>query len=218
VSLQVRRALPAHVTLQSGGLFSYPQIATTRVAVLPVPGADVGAVEAPGADSFDGETYTLTNTGSDIWGALDEFRFRSREVSGDFEITARVSSLTPADVWSKAGVAVRNGAGADADFAHVVITPEHGVSFQWRASPGECTGPGTANYAIAAATAPVFVKLVRVGSVMSGFFSPDGIEYAQVGTGQAITLADPVLTGLVVTSHNVALASTATFDGVCFRA
>jgi hypothetical protein len=127
-----------------------------------------------------------------------------------------VSSLTPADEWSKAGIAVRNSAGADADFAQVVITPRHGVSFQWRASAGQSTGPGTDNYAVAAATTPVFVKLVRVRSVISGFFSTDGIEYTQIGTEQTIALSDPVLTGLVVTSHNISLASTAVFDSVCF--
>jgi hypothetical protein len=68
VSLQIRQALPAHVTIQTGKLLTYPQIATTSVMVLPLQGADVGAVPAPGADSFDGDSYTLSNTGSDIWG------------------------------------------------------------------------------------------------------------------------------------------------------
>ncbi len=70
----------------------------------------------------------------DIWGTADEFRYVYQSISGDFTVTARLSSLTNTDPWAKAGVMVREGTAADARHALTAVTISNGLAFQRRAT------------------------------------------------------------------------------------
>jgi hypothetical protein len=62
-------------------------------------------------------------------------------------------------------------------------------------------------------TAPYWVKLVRTGSVVSGYSSPDGQNWTLVGS-DFLPLSANVYVGLAVTAHNNSAVTTATFDKV----
>ena len=68
-------------------------------------------------------TYIITASGTDIWGTADEFHFAYKQLSGVGSITAKVLSVENADVWSKAGVMIRETLDPGSKFAAVYITP-----------------------------------------------------------------------------------------------
>ena len=70
-----------------------------------------------GSFSQTGSTFTVSASGTDIYGTADQFRFVHQALTGDGSITARVATLcggTPGscpNVWTKAGVMMRDGTG-----------------------------------------------------------------------------------------------------------
>ena len=67
------------------------------------------------------------------------------------------------------------------------------------------------------ASLPYWVKLVRSGSNFSGYASPDGVNWTQVGTTQTISMAQNVYIGLAVSSNKNSLLATATIDNVSIQ-
>ncbi|MCX5643838.1 MAG: discoidin domain-containing protein, partial [Phycisphaerae bacterium] len=65
--------------------------------------------------------FTVTSTGTDIWGNADQFRFIYKSLSGNGSITARVDSLTRSDAWSKAGVMIRESLDAGSKHVSTVV-------------------------------------------------------------------------------------------------
>jgi hypothetical protein len=76
------------------------------------------------------------------------------------------------------------------------------------------TGGSTNQSVGGGATLPYWVKVVRSGSTLSGYSSPDGATWTQVGTSQTITMGQNVYIGLAVTSGSTSSLATATFDNV----
>ena len=173
--------------------------------------ADIGSVGLTGGSALSGAGFTLLGSGADIWGTADAFHFVYQTNRGDGTITARVTSQTVADVWSKAGVMIRESTAAGSRHVYMCVTPSSGLNFQNR--------PATAgsSYTLGAAgpAAPYWVRLVRSGTTFSAFASADGTAWTQIGGGTNLSgFADSALWGLAVTAHNNALASAATFDNV----
>src|SRR4026209_2100983 len=56
--------------------------------------------------------------GADIWEKSDQFHFVCKQVSGDFDIAVRVESFTPAHLYSKARLMIRETLNADS--AHLM--------------------------------------------------------------------------------------------------
>src|SRR5256885_1819479 len=106
---------------------------STAFAAVPTPWAtrDIGAPALAGSASFLNGRFTIGGGGIDIWGTSDQFRFVYQRVAGDFQIVARVESLTQADVWSKAGVMIRSSLNADAVHGFVEVTAGSGVGFEY---------------------------------------------------------------------------------------
>ncbi len=76
------------------------------------------------------------------------------------------------------------------------------------------TGAGTSNLGTISETLPYWVKLVRSGNSFSGYTSPDGVNWTQVGSTQTVTMAQNVSIGFAVSSANNASIAAATFDSV----
>ena len=150
--------------------------------------------------------------GADIWGTSDEFRFAYKQLSGDGSITVRVDSLVRSDGWAKAGVMIRQNVNATAVNAGIFVTPDNGVSFQYRAT----AGGDSANTAVADLVAPYWVKLIRTGNVFAAQYSADGTTWTNLETTSPVELdmTGSVLVGLAVTSHNSAVMTNAEMSNV----
>jgi hypothetical protein len=94
-------------------------------------------------------------------------------------------------------------------FADLVIAPDNQTSLQYRFSPSA----SAAGQNLAGSPAPYWVKLVKVGNVYTGYRSPDGVNWTQVGTPTTVTMGSSnIYVGLALTSHNNAQLNTAVFD------
>jgi len=62
--------------------------------------------------------------------------------------------------------------------------------------------------------APYWLKLTRVGNVFTGYISPNGTTWTQVGTPQTFTMSSSAFIGIVETSHDLNLWAIGTFDSV----
>lgn len=170
---------------------------------------DVGAVGIQGNGSFASGTYTLTGAGADIWGTADAFRYAYTTLNGDAQVTARVVTEQNVNVWTKAGVMLRDSVAPGSRQAMMLVSPGKGNAFQRRGIANDVSThtPG------AFVTAPYWVRLTRIGNTITASQSADGTTWSVVGT-DTITFAPTVLVGLAVSSHSTATAATATFDNV----
>ena len=177
--------------------------------------ADVGATGAAGSSTFANGTYTVTGAGADVWGTADAFHYAYRSMVGDGTIVARVTTIQHIHAWTKVGVMMRSTLSASSahGFMMVAASAEKGVPFQRRPTDGAATvsSPGSQS------TAPRWVKLVRAGSLITGYESPDGVNWTVVGS-DTFTMGGTILVGLAVSSHVTGVKATATFDNVTVTA
>lgn len=190
-------AATATVTVQAAGL---PSGWTAQ---------DIGSVAAGGTVSENAGTWTVSGSGADIWNTADEFQFAWRQVTGDVQITARVTGIDNTDPWAKAGVMLRQSLAAGSRQVSTVLTPANGVSYQRRTS----TNGASAYTAGARTVAPYWVRIERVGNLVTSSSSADGSTWKVIRT-QTVTLGTSIYVGLAVTSHNDGQLCTATFTNV----
>jgi hypothetical protein len=103
----------------------------------------------------------------------------------------------------------RDGLGASAAHAMMVLTPGNGAAFQYRAAAGSVSS----HIAGGAARTPLWVRVVRSGNTLTGYRSDDGVNWTLVGS-TTVAMPGQVQVGLAVTAHNDGSLNTATFDQV----
>ena len=186
---------------------------TTAAGFLPMlwKGCDIGAVGVSGSASDNEGTYTVIGSGADIGGTADALQFASQNLAGDGEIRARIASQTNTNAWAKAGVMIRDGTSAGAVNVLVALTPGNGFSFQSRTTSGGATT--TSGSAAANAAPNNWVRLLRIGTTISGYVSSNGTSWTQIGTS-TVGMASTVSFGLAVASHGNTALSTAVIDNV----
>jgi len=174
----------------------------------------------PGSVSASGTTYTVIGDGHDIWDNSDGFQYMYKQLTGDGSMTARVVSIGPgSNTWAKAGVMIRQNNTGPSQHAMQVITRNsdggagNGASFQQRVTNAGGSSNSDSGSVVAA---PYWVRIVRAGNSFTGFISPNGTTWAQLGSATTVTMTDPVLIGLCATSHAAGELVTMTFDNVTF--
>ena len=176
----------------------------------PWPAQDIGAVAIAGITSENGGVWTVSGAGADIWDAADAFQFVHQPMTGDGIWTARLTTLTNTDPWTKAGVMMRADLAADSPHAFVFATPGiNGVAFQRRVQ----RGGETVHTSGGAAGLPIWLRLVRVGSVITAQRSSDGTTWTTIGS-ESMAMAQTIYVGLALTSHDNGRLATATLDNV----
>ncbi|MFZ2146712.1 MAG: LamG-like jellyroll fold domain-containing protein [Sedimentisphaerales bacterium] len=175
-------------------------------------GNPAGLLEEPAG------TYTMSATGADIWGTVDEFRYAWKQLSGAGTISAQVLSVRNTDPWAKCGVMVRQTLDPSSKFAAVYITPGNGCRFQARLTPGS---DATSDTSVATAqqmaiTAPYWIKLERdAAGNFNGYYSSNGVSWqAMPWNPQRISMPQNVYIGLALTSHSSGVTCKAEFSNV----
>ncbi len=160
------------------------------------------------------EAFTVSASGSDIYGTADNFRFVYKRLSGDGSIMAKVESLGNVYEYAKAGVMIRTSLTTGSIYALAGISPSHGSTFEFR-QMDDSDAAGSGAWANATPKAPYWVRLTRTANVFKVETSPDAKTWTPVGTDQTILMGNSsIYIGLCVTSHNVAVPTTAEFSGV----
>src|SRR5260221_9648480 len=175
-------------------------------------GQDIGSVGVAGSDSYNGTTgvYTIAGSGADINGTADACHFVYQTLTADGELVARVASVQNTNASAKAGVMVRQSTAAGSINAFIAVTPTSGILSQQRtALNGSTTSTQTTT-----STAPYWLKIVKDGTLISVYQSPDNVAWTYEGATRLSSLTSPVDIGFAVTSHSNTVLCTATFDNI----
>jgi hypothetical protein len=168
-----------------------------------------------------GET-TVRGSGWDVWDKADAFHMVSQPRTGDFQLSVRsLTRPTATNEWSKAGLMVRESLDAGARYAYLMITPAHGLDFQWRlATHDDADGALVSSLENSKLKLPITLRLVRSGSVISAEYSvDDGKSFQAAGEPLRFDppLAKSLYAGLAVTAHDASRVSEAKFSGLEIR-
>jgi hypothetical protein len=142
--------------------------------------------------------FNLTGGGFDIYDTWDSGAFAYQAVAGDFSVQVRVNSLEANAQWTKAGLMVRESLSESARMVFNRVTPPlvltsdgtpgaNNTRFAYRTGLDETAfehganggrhedGEGESAYPNA------WLRIERVGSVISGYRSDDGVNWIEQG-------------------------------------
>ena len=187
------------------------------VPALPEPwgNTDIGSVGLAGStvDQYSGKVFIVQGSGSNIWGAADEFQYAYQPFSGDGEIVCQISSISPdVDDYMKAGLMFRESLTANSKNALVYITPENGNAFQFRQTTG-----GSSVKSSDAGSIDRWLKLKRTGDLFEAFQSNDGTTWALLDSS-TFTMSNDIYVGLAVTSNDNSRRGKTTFRDIAISA
>lgn len=174
---------------------------------------DVGDVGVVGQACYNSSTGTfeLKGSGTDIWDTQDQFRFAYKTLVGDGEIKARVVDQDASNPWNKVGIMIRETLDPSSRYVFMALTSGNGAAFQDRPNTGGISYNKNTGADI---KAPYWIKIVISGSTYTGYYSPDGLTWTQLGTLLNAKFGNglPVYAGLAITSHDNSNLSTAHVD------
>ncbi len=185
---------------------------------------DIGSPRLAGSAKQVENGWDVVAGGADIWEKSDQFHFVHKQVTGDFDIAVRVESFTPAHLYSKAGLMIRESLSPDS--AHLMFlvfsdnSPRNNnlgaYEMQFRSVAG---GTCRAVYPAVRPPAPPefpavypnsWLRVQRRGDRFTAFASTDGKNWKVYGV-QTLKLPSVVHVGPALTSHNPETAATARF-------
>ncbi|WP_328993159.1 alpha-N-acetylglucosaminidase C-terminal domain-containing protein [Kribbella sp. NBC_01245] len=149
-----------------------------------------------------GDRYLIEGGGNDLWGSTKHFGsiYRRGVLAPGATVTTRVDRQDPSGPWARAGViASTDLAGNDGrGFLNIAVTPQNGCVFSY-----DSNNDGTLDRfaQLTGLTAPLWVRLTRVGDTVTGSCSTDGTTWRAAGT----TTVPPGATldaGLFMTAAN----------------
>jgi len=178
--------------------------------------ADIGSPLPSGNQTLSGSTWTLWGGGADIWGTADQFHYVWQPISGDGSVSTQVTAQQNTDAWAKAGVMFRQDTTAGSAFYAAFVTPGNGVVVQYRVSAGAGAGQSAQ---LSTMAVPAYLEVARVGSTYTAYTSSDGATWTPVaGSSITLTMPNPTLAGMAVTSHTSAMLSSVTFSNTSISA
>ncbi len=188
--------------------------------------SDVGNPAITGMVKITDGGFDIVAGGADVWGIKDEFNFVYLERTGDFDIAARIESLTAPNLYTKAGLMAREDLTPGCRHIYFQVFPNNnarnknngGYEFQYRQNQ---SGEMKAIYPSSSAGTPEFpvnypntwIRLKRVKNDFTGYYSIDGKNW-KVYTTYSLELPEKIYLGPAVTSHNVKESVTAKFRNI----
>jgi hypothetical protein len=143
--------------------------------------ADLNAPPTAGSFSYGAvtpPTYTVVGSGAGTTGYTDTCAFAYAPTAGNIEIYGQVTSQSSTNSGASCGVMLRDSFSGSADMATVLITKAGALSFTYRTPPadlGSVTVPGPT------VSLPVYVRLVRNGNTVGGYYSTDAETWNLIG-------------------------------------
>jgi hypothetical protein len=155
--------------------------------------------------------YDVSARGGVVGAGADSGGFAAQPRTGDFDLRVRVEGQRLTDPYQTAGLVARVGYASNAVFAGAFASSAEAGSFF--VSRGTATG--VAAYQAPRGGYPVnypltWLRLRRVGNVLTGFGSRDGIRWTQLGTITSV-LPSELAVGLVVAGRSETEIASARF-------
>ncbi|WP_159455924.1 RICIN domain-containing protein [Chitinophaga eiseniae] len=196
-----------------------------QTQIVPAPGKvgaggltdlDIGTASPAGSSSYTNNVWTVRGSGTDIWThAADGFHFVYKEVTGNCSIIARVDSVGGTAANARAGVMIRSDlTSSSAQRAWIAVTPgKKGEAFMhgwtevraganWEKQSRQIPG------------IPYWVKIERIGDMITTYYSPDGASWAVEVEGRFAGFNGKAYIGLAVCSMANGVLNTSAFSNV----
>lgn len=174
---------------------------------------DIGSPGQAGSTYTNGLSYVVKGGGAGILGNADAFHMLRKSWTGDATLIAKITDMSNTDVWAKSGVMLRSSTAAGSAFAAVLATPSNGVRFLYRTATNVAAAGSGVSMPMPSPSAPLWVKLVRIGNNITGYYSTDGVAWTAIAS-QAVALGSTVLAGPAVSANNNAALNTTVFSDV----
>jgi hypothetical protein len=176
---------------------------------------EIGGATPTGGASYSGGIWTVQGGGAEMWGDNDSCHFTYKAVTGDCAIIAKVNSVQNTNLGAKAGVMIRTSLSQGAPRVWMAVTPR--IQFEQNLKGLAVYGGanyGNKAYNIGTPTASYWVKLERIGNIVTGYVSPDGTNWAATEVGRLDNPPATWYVGLVVCSVANGTLNTSTFSNV----
>lgn len=172
---------------------------------------DIGNPCAPGNAVMSNGSITITAGGDDIYNNQDQFHMVYKQWTGDGQIIAKIVDWNDSEPWAKIGVMMRESVDPGSKHVSMGILPGDGGSSVWYKP--ETNGLASQITLYDGIKAPYWIRLTRVVNKFTGYISPDGKTWKQVGA-ITIPMNKALLVGLCVSSTARCTPTTVTFDGI----
>lgn len=184
---------------------------------LPTPGQyqslDI-TTSTSGSTSENGGNLTIQGSGAQLWSNNDSFRYvYQNNLTGDVAIVAKLDSFTATNNGAMAGIMIRQGTEANANYMSIGVTKDGQYRVQYRNSTW------TALDSSGAMSLSVWLKLEKTTSgsniILTAYTSTNGTTWTQRGQQYFNTaLADPFTAGLFVSANQDGTMGTAGFSNI----
>ncbi|HEX5097924.1 MAG TPA: hypothetical protein VFV94_00420 [Polyangiaceae bacterium] len=161
-----------------------------------------------GTRTPSGTQHTIKVIGSDIYGTSDQFFYALNQFAEDGMATVKVNSISNSNAYAKAGLMFRNNIAANSAHVMVDITPTSGAQFQYRLTDGASV---TASTPLTPRNAPIWLRMYKTGTVVSGWASTDYVNWSQVAPAVNVPGLSPYI-GMAASSHSTTAQVTAVLD------
>ena len=193
-----------------------PAIPATSAITAGFADADIGGATPAGRSSYADGKWTVAGAGADSWATSDSGHFAYQALTGDGAIVAKVETIQNTSPNAKAGVMMRTSLAQGAPRATMLVTNQVKVEQNMpNLSVYGGTNYGNKALPIANTVPSYWVKLERIGNMITGYVSPDGTNWAATDVGRIDgPLPDTIYAGLAVVSHANGTLNTSTFSNV----
>ena len=169
---------------------------------------DIGSSTPAGSITAVSGGYHLRGGGIGVLGSSDQFQYSAQIRAGDFDVQVQLTALVGPDVWSEAGLMVRDSLSPGSRCAFVLATPGiSGSSFKYRPTDGATlvqTGSYPVNYP------DTWLRLKRTGNTLTGYASRDSQTWTPLGSTSWALSANLYL-GYAISGHNSSNLAEAAF-------
>lgn len=159
---------------------------------------------------------SLQVAGTDVSTGIDQYAALYQPSGADSTSTTTVKVTGESDTngWQKAGIMLRDsipGQSTSLGYATIAVTPDNGVILQWDGSSSGYLNDYTT--AATGTTAPIWLRLVRDGTSVTGEYSTDDRTWNTVATETLTGSNATEDVGMFTTSHLTSTVGQATFSG-----
>jgi xylan 1,4-beta-xylosidase len=177
---------------------------------------NIGNTGAPGDAYVNNGAFVISGAGDEIGGSYDQFHYVYQPLSSDGDLVARITNINGGtDQGVKAALVIRETLSDWPPAREAIVGARANGSsfFAARLEPqtfaGITEGPSSG--------LPTWFKLTRRGTSFTGYSSPDGQTWTQLGQA-TIAMGPNVFVGLAGGGQTFGVLATSTFDNVGFTA
>ncbi|HEX8916350.1 MAG TPA: Ig-like domain-containing protein [Humisphaera sp.] len=189
---------------------------------------DVGPAVGPGQAVSVGGVYTVVGGAANPPAPVDPdappptdppppvadaMHFAHRSLTGNGTVTVRLTSIGTSNPAAAAGLTFRASVDPLAPFAGIVIGADGSAAFASRSVAGAAADASVVAPVGPGAGTPTWLRVVRAGNVVTGYWSTDGLNWTQQGSA-TIPLPPVALVGMSVSSGDPAAVVPATFTNL----